>query len=100
MTSALRRAAAAVLALLLGASAPGARAAEPATVTVAKIKDLNIRIYGFLETNFIVDSREGFAEAQGNTPVPRSTLASGADNFAGRHGRTQLSVRTAASAWT
>lgn len=68
-------------------------AAEPATVSVTKLKDLNIRFYGFLETDIITDSRQGFSEVQGETLIPRPTLASGADSFAGKHGRTQLSVR-------
>ena len=86
-----RRAGPLAAALLLWAGVAGAQ--EPATLTVSKLKDLNIRMYGFLETDVISDSREGFTEEEDNVPVPRSVNSNGSDSFAGKHGRTEFSVR-------
>ena len=71
-----------------------ALANEPVTISVARIKDLNIRLYGFLETDFIADTTQGFTEAQTNSLVPTRTVAGGgAANFAGVRHRTEMSVR-------
>jgi len=83
---------AAALALGPAGSIFSRAAAEPISVSVSKIKDLNLRIYGFVETDFIADTTQGFTEEQYNTLVPVRTVA-GADNFAGQHHRTQFSVR-------
>ncbi len=80
-----------VLALAVLLASPAA-ALEPATLGLSKLKDVKIRFYGFLETDFITDSRQGFSESQANTLVPKETSA-GIANFAGRHRRTQMSVR-------
>jgi hypothetical protein len=79
------------------AAAP-AFAAENATLTVSKIKDLSVRIYGFVETDIIADTTGGFTEEQGNNPVPMRTGATGSatagvNNFAGQQHRTEMSVR-------
>ncbi|MBI3552435.1 MAG: hypothetical protein HY077_07940 [Elusimicrobia bacterium] len=82
-----------VFVLLLGLGVP-VLANEPVTVSVAKLKDVSLRIYGFLETDLITDSRQGFNESQANTLVPKETASGGgALNYAGRHYRTQMSVR-------
>ena len=81
------------------AAAP-AFAAEPASLSVSKIKDLNVRIYGFVETDVIADTTGGFTEEQGNNLVPMRTGATpisgvngGVQNFTGAHHRTEMSVR-------
>lgn len=78
--------------VLLALLAPAARAAEPASLSLAKLKDTTVRVYGVLETDAISDTRQGFAESQANTLVPKDNAA-GAANFAGRHHRAQMSVR-------
>lgn len=80
-----------MIALLLAAAARCA-ALEPAVVGLSKLKDVKLKVYGFLETDLIADTRQGFSESQANTLVPRDVVA-GAQNFAGRHHRTQMSVR-------
>ena len=85
---------AALLALALGALPLAAVAAEPITVTVGKIKDLNLRIYGFVESDYIADTTQGFSEEQANSLVPaRSTFNGARPNYAGLHNRSQMSVR-------
>ncbi len=80
-----RKGLAALFAAYLGAGA--AMGAETATVTVSKLKDLNIRMYGFVENDLILDSTEGLCEEQGNNAIPtRST-------YAGSHQRLIESVR-------
>lgn len=83
---------AAVLALAL--AAPGF-ALENATLSVSSIKDLNIRMYGFVETDYIADTTQGFNEEMDNNLVPMRTVAGSntKQNFAGDSGRTQMSVR-------
>ena len=85
-----------ILALVVGpfALAATAAAAEPLTITVSNIKDLNLRIYGFAETDYVSDTTEGFNEVQGNNLVPAQTTFNGAQaNYAGQHHRAQMSVR-------
>jgi len=91
-----------MLALFLAlpfAAAVQAQAAEPITITVSKIKALNLRIYGFVETDYITDTTQVFNEVQGNYLVPAHTAYSGANysgakpNYAGQHGRAQMSIR-------
>lgn len=79
--------------LLFSLTAQGITA-ETVTVSVSKIKDLNLRVYGFIETDIIADTTQGFNEEQGNNLVPtRVAAGGGAANFAGQHHRTQMSVR-------
>src|SRR5256885_1115908 len=82
----------AILALTLASSAC---ALENATLGVSKIKDLNVRIYGFVETDVIHDTTQGFTEEQGNNLVPTRTPAGKTSPvaFAGQNGRTIMSVR-------
>ncbi|MCX5794215.1 MAG: hypothetical protein NTY77_01805 [Elusimicrobia bacterium] len=78
-------------ALALAASASGY---EPVTITVSGIKDLNLRIYGFAEADYITDTTQGFNEVQGNFLVPTRTTFNGAKaNYAGQHNRAQMSIR-------
>jgi hypothetical protein len=90
-----RRLHAALLAMTFFVAA-GAQAAEPITVTVSKAKDLNLRIYGFVETDYIRDTTESasYAEEQDNYVVPTRTVAGGGtNNYAGEHGRAMMSIR-------
>lgn len=85
-----------------------AYANEPLTVTVGKVKDLSLRMYGFVETDVIADTTGGFTEEQGNNLVPMHTSvsanqgdllltnarnANSLQNFTGNHHRTEMSVR-------
>jgi hypothetical protein len=82
-----------ILAAALALAAP-ASALENTTLSVSKIKDLNVRIYGFVETDVIHDTTQGFTEEQGNNLVPTRTPA-GKDApaaFAGQNGRTLVWV--------
>jgi hypothetical protein len=89
----------AVVALL----ASTVRADEGVTVTSNKVKDLNLRIYGFIETDAIADTTQGFNEEQDNNLVPTHTAVSAsntnlltnnnANNWAGEHNRSQGSIR-------
>lgn len=79
------------------------RADEGVTVTNSKIKDLNLRIYGFIETDAITDTTEGFNEEMDNNLVPMRTAVSAsgknllqggnATNPAGQNYRSQGSIR-------
>jgi hypothetical protein len=83
---------AALLALACVAAA-GARAAEPLTITVSKIKDLNLRIYGFVETDYFNDTTQGFTEEMDNNLVPTRRSITGTVNYAGQHDRDMMSIR-------
>jgi len=74
-------------------AATQARSAEPITVTVSKIKDLNLRIYGFVETDYIADTTQGFTEEQDNYLVPTRQAFNGTVNYAGQHDRDMMSIR-------
>jgi hypothetical protein len=78
--------------LLIALLSTSAAALEPATVSLSKLKDVKLRLYGFLETDVIADTRQGFSESQANALVPKDTTA-GVSNFAGQYHRTQMSVR-------
>jgi hypothetical protein len=78
--------------ILVALLAVPAASLEPATIGLSKLKDAKLRFYGFLETDVIADTRQGFSESQANTLVPRDAVA-GVPNFAGRHHRMQMSVR-------
>jgi hypothetical protein len=80
----------AAAALLLAAPAG---ADEPVSVTSSKLKGLNLRIYGFIETDLFTDTTLAFNEAQANVLVPKQQQANGAQNFTGDHHRTQMSIR-------
>ena len=74
-------------------------AAEPVTV-LGKIKDMSLRVYGFVETDVITDTTQSFNEEQGNNLVTKreaisaaTGLPTGVDNYGGRHARTQMSIR-------
>lgn len=76
------------------ALASSAFALENATLTVSKIKDLNIRMYGYVETDFIADTTQGFTEEMDNNLVPmRASVGGTKNNFAGSNHRTEMSVR-------
>ncbi|MBI3553616.1 MAG: hypothetical protein HY077_14055 [Elusimicrobia bacterium] len=87
--------------LAVAAFAASAFANEGVSLEVSKIKDLKLRIYGFVETDFITDTTAGFNEEQGNNLVPMHNTATTAGNllptavhnFAGEHARSQMSVR-------
>ena len=67
--------------------APSVFSLEPATVSVAALKDVSLRIYGFVESDLITDSRQGFSESQANSLVAKD------NTFSGSHRRTQMSAR-------
>jgi hypothetical protein len=83
---------AALFSLLLALPAP-VRAEEPAVLSVSKIKDMSLRIYGFIETDFFADSRQAYTESEANNLIPKRSNTAGAENYPGRHGRTHMSVR-------
>ena len=61
---------------------------EPATVTVKTTQNVNIRIYGFVETDLINDSTQpGFYEESDTPAIPKP------NTYAGNNGRTIMSVR-------
>lgn len=62
----------------------GKKSGDATTVAVGKFATT---IYGFVETDVIHDSTEGFADSAGNSLVPRN------ETFAGNNGRTQFSLR-------
>src|SRR3974390_2927327 len=67
---------------------------EPLTVTVSKLKGANLRVYGFVETDYINDTTQSFTESQGGTLVQTRTVpGGGANNFAGQYHRTIMSIR-------
>jgi len=76
----------AVLAALLAAAVPAA-ALEPLTVGTSSLKDATLRLYGFVETDSIYDTTQGFTEEQGNNLVATPST------YAGQRGREQMSVR-------
>lgn len=79
-----RNAVAVVLSALL--SVP-ASALEPLTIGTTSLKDATLRLYGFVETDSIYDTTQGFTEEQGNNLVPTPAT------YAGQRGRDILSVR-------
>jgi hypothetical protein len=88
----LRSAPPLILALIFCA-ATRAPAAEPITITVSSIKDLNLRIYGFVETDYISDTTQGFTEEMDNNLVPTAQTITGAANYAGQHDHGMMSIR-------
>ncbi len=69
-----------------------AKAAEPVSV-VGGFKDLTLRYYGFIETDALADTTQGFNEFPAGALVPNRVTGTGAPNFAGLRHRTQFSVR-------
>ena len=65
------------------------RADETVTVNVSKIKDLSLRIYGFVETDIIHDSTQG----QPLTEEPDNPLVAKGNTWAGSHSKTIMSIR-------
>ena len=97
-----RRFTAALAALsLIASNAAPLFALEPVTVSVSKIKDLNIRIYGFVETDMISDTTAGYTEEMDTVaPATRNTTTAaaggtgtGVTNFAGQTHRSIGSIR-------
>ena len=78
---------------LIGAVGFQVQADETVNITVSKIKELSLRIYGFVETDVIHDSTQGMLEEPDNPLVAKEKTASGAANWAGNHGRTIMSNR-------
>jgi len=60
---------------------------ETVNLTVSKIKDLDLRIYGFVEQDVIHDSTIGQTEEQDNAVISKPT------GFSGMHGRTIMTVK-------
>jgi hypothetical protein len=86
----------AVLAATFAAVFAAGRAAalEPLTIGTSSLKDATLRLYGFVETDSIYDTTQSFNEEQGNNAVQTRTAAGGgAENWAGKHARDQMSVR-------
>ena len=79
--------------LAVAVAAAPVLAGEDLNLRIGTAKDLNLRVYGFVETDVIADTTQGFSEAQGNSLVPPPNAAAGGPNFAGRRHRTELSVR-------
>ena len=81
----------AVLSLILagGMLAAPVVADEPATFTIKAIKDVNVRLYGFIENDVINDSTQNskFAEE------PDNNLIAKPNTYAGAHHRTIMSIR-------
>jgi hypothetical protein len=71
----------------MGANTMSVLADEPATLTVKSIPNLNIRMYGFVETDFINDSTQGLLEEADNATIAKS------NTVAGSHGQTLMGVR-------
>ncbi|MDD5658365.1 MAG: hypothetical protein PHF00_14030, partial [Elusimicrobia bacterium] len=67
--------------------------AGPAAAAESPLRNIALRFYGFIQTDIIADTTAGFNEEQGNSLVPPRAAAPGAPNSAGRHHRTQTSVR-------
>ncbi|MDE2237188.1 MAG: hypothetical protein KGK30_04815, partial [Elusimicrobia bacterium] len=88
-----RRSLAAALAVLVFMGDSGF-ALQTATIGVGKIKDLSIRMYGFVETDVIADTTAGFTEEMDSNLVPMRTAAGGGgSNFSGQTHRTEMSIR-------
>ncbi|HVE14144.1 MAG TPA: hypothetical protein VNI01_12165 [Elusimicrobiota bacterium] len=90
-----RRAGSILLAVVAAVALFGSRvhAEEPVNV-VSKLKDLKLKVYGFVETDIISDSTQGQTEEQDNAQIQKRTASGGgADNYAGQHHRTQMTVR-------
>src|SRR5207302_1501733 len=82
----------ALLSALLLAVAGPAPAVEPLTIGTSFLKDATLRLYGFVETDFIHDTTQNFTEEQGNNLVPQRNPG-GVASFAGQRGREQMSIR-------
>ncbi|MCX5789417.1 MAG: hypothetical protein NTX64_13070 [Elusimicrobia bacterium] len=87
-----------LLALAMGLTT---QAAENVNVTVSKIKGLDLRVYGFVEAEYLQDTTQpAFLEEEDHyavptrtTVTPKSGVATGKQNFAGQHNRSLMSVR-------
>ena len=79
--------------LIVAPTVQNVHADETVTVNVSKIKDLNLRIYGFVETDIITDSTQGMTEEPDNPSVAKKNSAPGVQNFAGNHSQTIISDR-------
>jgi hypothetical protein len=67
---------------------------ETATLTIKNIPNVSVRMYGFIENDVINDSTQGFTEEMDNNLVAKAGNAAGtAQNYAGTHHRTIMSVR-------
>ena len=75
------------LALALATFAGPAMADETATLSVSKIKDLNIKIYGFVENDMILDTTQSLTEEPDNNLIAKPNV------YAGQNGRSIMSVR-------
>ncbi len=82
-----------IASLLIVMPVRNSQADENVTVTVSKIKDLNLRIYGFVETDIINDSTQGLTEEPDNPLIAKKNSAPGVQNFAGNHSQTIISDR-------
>lgn len=72
---------------IISANGIGLFADEPANLTVKSIANVNVRIYGFVETDFISDSTMGIYEEPDNPTVAKG------NTYNGSHGQTMMSVR-------
>jgi hypothetical protein len=77
------------------APSTGDRAADAMSIAVGK---WSTTIYGFAETDVINDSTESFNDTAGNALIARPNgipplAANLQNNYAGNHGRTQMSIR-------
>jgi hypothetical protein len=79
--------------LIIASMANYSKADEVVTVNVSKIKNLSLRIYGFVETDVINDSTQGLVEEPDNPLIAKITAAGGAPNFPGNHSQTIISDR-------
>jgi len=67
---------------------------EPLQIVTSYLKGATLRAYGFVETDAITDTTQGFTEEPDNNLVPqRQTGSATALNYAGSHGREMMSVR-------
>ncbi len=76
-----------LLVVVLTLLASAARANEPLKLTLSKLKDVELRLYGFVETDLYADTRQAFNESQANLLLPKD------GTYAGTHHRTQMSLR-------
>jgi len=83
------------LSLVLGMLGVEAHADETATLSIKSIPDVNIRMYGFVETDLINDSKQISSLEELDNPLVPKESASGATtpNWAGHNGRTIMSDR-------
>jgi hypothetical protein len=77
------------------AASTGARAGDAVTIAVGRF---STTLYGFAETDVINDSTESFNDTPGNALIARPNgipplAANLQNNYAGNHGRTQMSIR-------